>query len=268
MNPRSRLVMLLQEHDADIPLDEAAACLAAEEQEGIEPAEITSKLDQLASDVRLPAGGSLTDSIARINYLLFSQLGFSGDRDTYDDPSNSLLNLVIRRRQGLPILLSLLYIEVGRRLGLDFVGVGFPSHFLIRPRQQDFFIDPFTGGRILRSVQLQLWLSRLYPQAVIDDDTLARATADVSNRRLMLRINHNLKASYLRREDLSGAIRASERLLLLDEDLHDERQQLGQMLLAVGRREEGLAELAHYLALNPTSPDAWWIVRELQSDHG
>ena len=260
--------MLLQEHDADLPLDEAAACLAAEEQDDLDPQAIIASLDQLAADVRLPAGGTLTDAIARINHLLFTQLGFTGDRQTYDDPSNSLLNQVLSRRKGLPILLSLLYMEVGRRLGLDFVGVGFPSHFLIRPRQADFFIDPFTDGRILRSVQLQVWLSRLYPQAVIDDEVFARATADVTNRRLMLRINHNLKASHLRREDLPGAIRASERLLLLDEDIPDERQQLGQMLLAVGRREEGLAELAHYLALNPTSPDAWWIVRELQEGHG
>ena len=218
--------------------------------------------------MRLPAGGALTDAIARINHFLFSELGFIGDQETYDDPSNSLINRVLARRKGMPILLSLVYIEVARRLGLDFVGVGFPSHFLIRPRHADFFIDPFTSGRILRTVQLQVWLFRLYPQAVIDDEVFARATADVTNRHLMLRINHNLKASHLRREDLPGAIRASERLLILDEEIPDERQQLGQMLLAVGRREEGLAELAHYLALNPTSPDAWWIVRELQAGRG
>lgn len=260
--------MLLEEHGADLPLDEAAACLAAEEQDGLDPQAVIAAIDQLASDVRLPVGGTLTDSIARINHLLFTQLGFSGDQQTYDDPSNSHLDQVIHRRKGLPILLSLLYIEVGRRLGLEFVGVGFPSHFLVRPRKENFFIDPFTNGRILRPAQLQIWLSRLYPQAVIDDDVLARATAAVTNRRLMLRVNHNLKASHLRRENLPGAIRASERLLLLDDAVHDERQQLGQMLLAVGRREEGLAELAHYLALNPTSPDAWWIVRELQDGHG
>ncbi|MFT5686370.1 MAG: regulator of sirC expression with transglutaminase-like and TPR domain, partial [Myxococcota bacterium] len=225
-----------------------------------------TSLDALAAEIRLPAGLGLTDAIARINHHLFSQLGFAGDRETYDEPANSLLDQVIKRRCGLPILLSLIYIEVARRLGLSFVGIGFPGHFLIRPRQADFYLDPFTGGRILRPMQLRIWLSRQYPSAIIDDAMVSRATVSVTGRQLMLRVNHNLKASYLRREDLPGAIRASERLLLLDESRSEERQHLGQMLLAVGRREEGLGELAHYLALNPTSADAWWIVRELNGD--
>ena len=254
---------LLETHGADIPLDEAAACLAAEEQSEVQPEAVIAALDALAAGIRLVPGSSLTQNIARINHHLFTELGFAGDRETYDDPANSFLDRVMSRRKGLPILLSLLYIEVARRLGLGFVGVGFPSHFLIAPESGDFFLDPFFGGRILRPTQLQIWLGRLYPQAVIDDATFTRATQRVSNRRLMLRVNHNLKASHLRREDLDGAIRASERLLLLDEDSHDERRELGRMLLAAGRREAGLAELAHYLALNPRSSDAWWIVREL-----
>jgi regulator of sirC expression with transglutaminase-like and TPR domain len=267
VDPRSRLTALLAAHDADtdldIPLDVAAACLAAEEQPGVSPDDVLRSLDALAAGVRLPAGLPLPDAIARINHHLFAELGFAGDRQTYDEPANSFLDQVIQRRRGLPILLSLLYIEVARRLGLAFVGIGFPSHFLIRPREGDFFLDPFSGGRILRRGQLQVWLSRLYPQAIIDEAMLSRAVAPVTARQLLLRVNYNLKASYLRREDLDGAIRASERILLLDEERSAERLQLGQLLLSAGRREEGLGELAHFLALNPTSPDAWWIVREL-----
>lgn len=254
---------LLEAHDDNIPLDEAAACLAAEEQPDVSAEAILAQLDELAAGVRLSAGAPLTDTIARINHHMFAELGFAGDRQTYDAPANSFLNQVIARRRGLPILLSLLYMEVARRSGVRFLGVGFPSHFLIKPVEGDFFLDPFSGGRILRPVQLQVWLSRLYPQAVIDESIFTQATAPVTNRRLMLRVNYNLKTSYLRREDLSGAIRASERLLLLKDDLLDERRELGRMLLSAGRREEGLAELAHYLALKPNSPDAWWIVREL-----
>ena len=268
MTPRSRLTALLEAHTDDIPLDVAAACVAAEEQPDVSPDRIVEQLDALAADIRLPLKPGLTDAIARINHRLFTELGFSGDRESYDEPANSFLDQVITRRRGLPILLSLLYIEVTRRLGLSFVGIGFPGHFLIRPRDADFFLDPFTGGRILRSTQLQIMLSRRFPRAIIDDSAVTRATAPVTNRQLLLRVNHNLKASYLRREDLPGAIRASERLLLLDEARSEERQHLGQMLLSVGRREDGLAELAHYLALNPTSPDAWWIVRELNGGTG
>ena len=227
---------LLEAHGDDIPLDAAAACLAAEEQPDLDPDSVLASLDALAAGVRLAPGAPLADTLARINHHLFTQLGFTGDRQTYDDPVNSFLDRVLARRKGLPILLSLVYIEVARRLGLDFVGIGFPSHFLIRHRDSDFFLDPFTDGRILRPAQLQVWLGRLYPRAVIDEAVLQRATAPVTNRRLMLRVNHNLKASYLRRENLPGAIRTSERLLLLDEESTDERKMLGQMLLAVGRR--------------------------------
>ena len=259
---RQALISLLEQHGADLPLDEAAAWMAAEEDDRVSAPALLAQLDALSGSP-LP-DAPLVESIARINHRLFAELGFSGDEQTYDDPRNSRLDQVIHRRRGLPILLSLVYIEVARRMGVEILGVGFPSHFLVRPASSDaFFVDPFHQGRILRPAQLQVWLSELFQGAVIEPQLWKRAVRPVSNRRLMLRINANLKASFLRREDLRGAIRASERLLLLEPRLPDERRDLGQMLLSVGRREEGVAELAHYLAERPNSPDAWWIAREL-----
>jgi regulator of sirC expression with transglutaminase-like and TPR domain len=81
-----------------------------------------------------------------LNRFLFDEQGFSGNEQEYEDPRNSLLHEVLERRTGIPITLSLVYLEVGRRLGLPVEGIGFPGHFLVRWRgKEDFMIDVFHG---------------------------------------------------------------------------------------------------------------------------
>jgi len=124
--------------------------------------------------------------------------GFLGDREDYDHPDNSMLDVVLERRRGLPILLSVVYVEVARRAGIELAGVGLPGHYVVGHFGQDppILLDPFAGGAALEArapIELRAWG--------------AHETA--------LRMLNNLVGSYLRRSDLTRAIRAAEMRLEL-----------------------------------------------------
>jgi len=145
MNPTTRFAELVAGPDDRIPLDEAALLIAAHAQPGLDvPAELRA-LDGLAADIGEP-------TLERWRHYLFVELGFSGNVGRYYDPANSFLNEVMRRRRGLPITLSVLGMEVGRRIGLRLDGVGMPGHFLLRhaPSQgPEVYVDPFDNGEVL-----------------------------------------------------------------------------------------------------------------------
>ena len=97
-----------------------------------------------------------------LSEYLFDEVGFRGNREDYYDPRNSLLNCVLSRRQGIPITLSLVYVEVGRRLGIPLVGVGMPGHFLVKHQAiDDLYIDPFHSGILLSEFECALRLQEM-----------------------------------------------------------------------------------------------------------
>ena len=221
---RARLEVLAECHEDRIPLDIAAALIAAEEQPGVDPDEVVAALDRLGAGLRLRYGAPLSEDLARLNLYLFEELGFTGDSASYDDPVNSFMDQVLARKRGLPITLGVLMIEVARRAGLDLSGVGFPGHFLVRPRHADpmFWVDPFNGGRVLTADRLR---GRLDKMDLKGEDAMRRHCRPVSPRYVMVRWNNNLKGSWLRRGNVHGAIRASERMLILAPNLLDERKE-------------------------------------------
>src|SRR5207249_10770660 len=101
---------------------------------------------------RMKRGEGAASQIAHLNRLLFHEMGFRGNREEYYDPRNSFLNDVLDRRIGIPITLSTVYLEVGRRIGCRLSGVAFPGHFLVRligrDAMPDVLIDPFNRGRL------------------------------------------------------------------------------------------------------------------------
>ncbi len=126
--------------DADIPLDEAAVLIGAHAAPGIDVGEQLARLDDLA-------GTCPTPTLDGLRRHLFDDLGFAGNRDDYLDPRNSYVHEVLDRRTGIPISLSVVTLEVGRRLGVPLAGVGMPSHFLVRHlAEPPTFLDPFDGG--------------------------------------------------------------------------------------------------------------------------
>jgi len=143
MHPRERFVEAVHRASAEMPLDEAALCIAAHAHPLIDIDEWIARLDELADCCP-------TASFDALRSLLFEREGFSGNLDHYDDPENSFLDSVLARKLGIPITLSVLMIAVGRRLGVDAHGVGMPGHFLVLDASRgDAWCDPFHRGALL-----------------------------------------------------------------------------------------------------------------------
>ena len=218
-------------------LDLGAALLAADEEPGLDPATVVGALDALAATIHIPAGASPFEAVARLNHRLFTELGFTGDEDEYDHPDNSHLGRVLARRRGLPILLSVVYMEVARRHGVIIDGVGFPGHFIVSPQgvSPRFFVDPFHQGLVLRPEALLGRLCERTGARGVDPEAWARFTAAVDARAILVRMNNNLKASWGRRGCLEGVLRAVDRNLALCPQDADERALRDRLLVEQGR---------------------------------
>lgn len=198
----------------DPPLDELALALAAEFR-AVDAAAALGRLDALGADLAaFSARGARTaeEQVRACADLLGGVEGFAGDREHYDDPGNSMLDLVLERRRGLPILLSVVYVEVGRRAGLPLGGVGLPGHFVVGhfgPAPRPLLIDPFAGGA---------------PVHGEPDPGLVRPWRA---HEIALRMLNNLVGSFQRRADVGAAIHAAQMRLRLPVD-----EELGRTLLA------------------------------------
>ena len=141
--PSDRFAALVARPDEEIPLDEAALLIAAHARPELDVAGELRRFDELAAGCKEPTLDGLT-------HYLFDDLGFRGNTEEYQDPDNSYLDQVLSRRLGIPITLSVVTMEVGRRVGVAIDGVGMPGHFLVRHREDPAtFVDPFGGGRRL-----------------------------------------------------------------------------------------------------------------------
>lgn len=197
----------------DAPLDELALAIASE----FRPVDVDramERLDALAAEIDPDAIGPGAELEAVVS-VLGDEHGFTGDRRSYDAPANSMLDLVLERRRGLPIVLSVVYVEVARRAGIPLAGVGLPGHFVCGHvgGPQVLLVDPFNGGR-----------------PILPAGTTPAAVRPWTPHETALRMLNNLLASYARRGDLARAIRAAElRLLLPADDAttdHNEREAL------------------------------------------
>lgn len=178
-----------------VPLDEVLALICHFADEDIEPQQVITQLDQLASTVN---STNAVDLMAE----LFGPSGFTGNSFEYDDPNNSLMHQVIARRLGIPITLCALAIEVGRRIDIDLVGIGMPGHFLCRTASQiDLkFFDPFHSPRPLSADQCKM----LYENLTQIDNWSAEFLEPSSSRLMVIRVLSNLKSIYRRRSDVAN----------------------------------------------------------------
>ena len=178
-----------------VPLDEVLALICHFADEDIEPQQVITQLDQLASTVN---STNAVDLMAE----LFGPSGFTGNSYEYDDPNNSLMHQVIARRLGIPITLCALAIEVGRRIDIDLVGIGMPGHFLCRTASQiDLkFFDPFHSPRPLSADQCKM----LYENLTQIDNWSAEFLEPSSSRLMVIRVLSNLKSIYRRRSDVAN----------------------------------------------------------------
>jgi regulator of sirC expression with transglutaminase-like and TPR domain len=213
-----------------VPLARGALLIAKEEYPDLEVSSYLDKLAALAREAEpvVKAGDDGIEQIELLSYFLFEQKGFEGNRDNYGDPRNSFLNDVIDRRLGIPITLSLIYLEVGRRLGLNLYGISFPAHFLVKAvdSRGELVIDPFNGGAILSIDEIKAMLTQVYGQPVDIHPSFLKA---VGGRQILVRMLRNLKNIYLGSADSMRALSVLDRILLLSPRSVDELMERGDL---------------------------------------
>jgi regulator of sirC expression with transglutaminase-like and TPR domain len=257
---RQRFYQEIQQPDEQIDLARAALYLAQEEYPQLDPEEYLNALDVMADDVRerLPAERYPLRIVQTLNRYLYEDLGFAGNATQYYDPRNSYLNDVIERRRGIPITLSLVYLEVAKRIEFPMVGVGMPGHFLIRPAVEamEIFVDPFHQGAVMFAEDCQERLSQIYEQPVELRPEFLQA---VGHRHFLARMLTNLKMIYLNQQDLPRSLSAIERILLLFPNSPQEQRDRGILYYHLGRWTEASLDLEAYLAQAPSARDADFI---------
>jgi regulator of sirC expression with transglutaminase-like and TPR domain len=258
---RSRFAEILALPDEQINLAEAALLIATEEYPRLNVAAYLDKLDRIADIARdrIALAVDVSDYISAMNATLFEDYGFQGNRDNFYDPRNSFLNEVIDRRIGIPITLSVLYIEVARRIGFAVEGVGMPGHFIVRHRAavETLYIDPFNGGRVLGEMgcaELVAEMSGgrrlLEPQHLLP----------VTKKQILMRMLTNLLGIYAR-NDHRRALTIIERILVIQPNSAAHVRDHGLLLALVGQTSQALAALERYLKMEPAAADAD-LVRE------
>lgn len=254
----------INQPDEQIDLAKAALYIAQEEYPDLDPAEYLNALDTMADELqdRLPQQRYPLRVIQSINQYLYDDLGFTGNVAEYYDPRNSFLNEVIERRMGIPITLSLVYLELAKRIDFPMVGVGMPGHFLIRPAvsEMEAFVDAFHQGEVMFSHDCQAKLTKIYGQPVILQSEFLDS---ISHRQFLARMLLNLKSIYLQQDNLEKALAAVERILLLFPDVPGELRDRGLINYQLGQWIAAVADFEIYLASVPNAEDAPVIRRFL-----
>jgi regulator of sirC expression with transglutaminase-like and TPR domain len=259
---RRALGALVGGDDDAIDLPRAALLVAGEEYPDLDPTPYLERLDQLGGALRDRLAGETTPErqMAVLNTLLFGEEGFRGNGARYYDPRNSYLNEVLDRRLGIPITLSLVYVEVGRRAGLPLRGVGLPAHFIVAyDAPAGALVDPFNCGRPLSVADCEQLLRQAYgSSARLEPGHLA----PTSPRHILARLIANLKVAYERAGDLRRALRASEQLSLVLPTSAELRER-GLLRFRLADLPGAAADLGQYLEFEPAAPDTESVQRQL-----
>jgi regulator of sirC expression with transglutaminase-like and TPR domain len=241
--------------DAEIDLARAALVLACWEYPGLEVRAYLDRLEDLARRARSARGtAEPLRQLHRLRECLFEEEGFAGNTDDYGDPRNSFLNDVIERRLGIPITLSLVLIDVGRRLGLDMEGIGLPGHFVTGARVggEHVLLDPFHGGAILTGEACSDVVARALGRRI---ELAAEHFKPVTNRQFLTRMLANLKGSYWQRQEWGKVVGVIDRIMVLNPDAGSEWRDRGIAWSNQGEVQRGLADWERYLTEFPDAPD-------------
>lgn len=259
-----RLLDALRDERSEVPLDVAALELASIEFPGLDFESSLFRLDNLAEQIQsqLTPHASGLDFIKGANELLFEVLRFHGNADDYYDPRNSCLNSVLMRRMGIPISLSVVYLEVGRRLGRPMYGVGLPGHFIVAYEDADsrYWIDPFHGGRILSFADCCALAKQ---SAGVELRSNPAVLAPVNKRQILVRMLSNLKAIYLRGEAFEKARQVLDLLIDAMPGYAEEYRHRGLVHLHQQNHRAAQADLETYLRLEPDAPEREQVQKQL-----
>ncbi len=251
LSPLTEFALLARMPDEALDLEALTASVARMGDPGVSAVQLGIQLDQLAHDVVDQVDpGAPPDRLARqLRAALVGRLGFTGDLARFDEVRGSYLDAVLTLRRGLPILLSIVWMCVGRRLGVEVGGVSFPGRFLVcvGDRSARIYLDPFDGGAVVGVGEL---LGSLGP------DRRERVLLEpVGPRPIITRVLVNLKMRFMDARDAAALVEVSNRLLLIAGERAEELRDRGMALLQLGKNVEGAADLQRYLKLRPDALD-------------
>ena len=236
--------------DESINLAKASLYCAQAEYPDLEVTKYLEQLDLMAQDiaVKLPDQHYPLQIIKTINNHLYNNLEFRGNDQDYYNPKNSFLNDVIELRRGIPLTLSIIYLEIAKRLNFPMLGIGMPGHFIIRPDFDDagIFVDAFNQGEILFKEDCQAKLEQLYQQPVKLEPQFLNP---VSNKQILARLLNNLKQIYLHRRQYNKVLAIITGLLTLFPNNPSELRDRGLLYYELKLWQEASQDLQAYLKI-------------------
>lgn len=257
---RDRFTQEVQRPDEAINLAAAALYIAQEEYPELDCNAYLQQLDKMAAELRdrLPTETYPLKVIRALNEYLFEAQGFVGNQQNYYDPRNSFLNQVLERRTGIPITLSLVYLELAKRIDFPMAGVGMPGHFLVRPMLEEMaiFVDAFHKGEVLFEEDCRDRLKTMYGK---DARMLPHHLEPIGTKPFLARILTNLKVIYLQQQDIPRTLAAIDRILLLIPNSLIERRDRGLIHYREGHLLKAREDLKFYLLNHPNAQDAFEI---------
>ena len=261
--------------DAHLPLLEAAASIAQDDDAALDVQSVLVTIDGLAWQFkrRVPSDAVPLQRLRLLNRYFFQELGFGGNLNDYHDPRNSHLDAVLRSRRGIPITLALLYIEIARQIGLVAEGVSFPGHFLVKLRLRqgnqpgEVLIDPCNGHSLSREELGERLLPYRHQRNLPGDDDLPLALflQSASARETLARMLRNLKDIHRRAQDWPRLLQVQRRMVVLMPDDWDERRDRGSAYARLGCNAEAAADFEAYLLHRPGAADRAAVAERLDA---
>jgi len=256
--PEALFRRMLDRPEEEIDLAEAALLIAKNAYRDLDVPGYLARIGELAGKLsaQLPEDGRESARIVALNRFLFEDQGFAPSVDNYYDPRNSYLNEVLERRVGIPLSLSILYIEVGRRIGLPLQGISFPGHFLVKCTLKEgmVIIDPYCGGITLSLQDLQKRL-RETRGGEVSRAIVAAMLVAANKREIIARMLRNLKAIYLDQRDYLRALSAIDWIIAVTPGEATEVRDRGLTYVKLECFRAALEDLEHYLQKAPNAAD-------------
>ena len=221
------------------------------------------KINEMGNSLKIKIGlvKNSTYHISMLNEYLFDELGFDGAEEDYYDPGNSFLNVVLDKKTGIPITLSIIYAEVAKSIGLDLQIIGFPGHVIVKYKEE-IILDPFYSGRLLTIEDLEEILTKNFGEVdVLVPEYLNEATTD----QLLTRLLRNLKNAYTQSYAYNNAMKCTDMILGMQPESPEEIRDKGILEERLLRYDKAIPLLNKYLELQPEADDADFILELIKS---
>ena len=257
-----------QAQDREFDLARGALLIARQAYSDLDVEYYLRQLDDIGANYRAhhPPATDLATELANFSRFLFVDHEFRGNQDAYDDPRNSYLNDVIDRRLGIPISLSVVYLQVGRRLELPLAGINFPYHFLVRSTESDpLFIDPFAGGAFVDYRQLGERLPVVDGRKLaLEKDYLAPAPP----LQILARMLRNLKRIHVQERKFTAAVHCAEKISWIQPDEAENYRDLGFLYYWIHDYRKAVDAFTAYLRWADDPSDAVEIQQNIETISG